>query len=49
MPFADNVSQQIYLSTVAPLLALPLALYTLLMATVLLLLLPLRLCITTCQ
>ena len=48
MPFADNVSQQIYLSTVAPLLALPLALYTLLMATVLLLLLPLRLCIPTC-
>ena len=47
MPFTDNVSQQIYLSTVAPLLALPLALYTLLTATVLLLLLPLRLCIPT--
>lgn len=47
MLFTNNGPQQIYLSTLAPLLALALALYTLLTVTVLLILLPLRLCMPT--
>ena len=43
-----TLPEQIYLSIIAPLLALPLALYALLITAILLLLIPLRLCTKQC-